>query len=504
MQLSAILTGLGAAFYPINFLAMLIGLIGGITLGAIPGLGAALGITLLLPLTYSLGPIPAFIMMGGMYAGAQYGGSISAILLKMPGTAAAAATTFDGHPLARKGMAGQAIGMATLGSSLGGLFGVIVMIFLAPQLARLALRFGPPEYFALAMFGLSIVGALTAKSVVKGIISVALGLFFATVGLDPISGVPRYIFGIYGLMDGIHFVPLMIGLFAMAEVISRAAEGHQAEHKQAEVITNLIPKLEDIKACGITIMRSALIGTGIGILPGAGGTIASFLAYSDALRNSKEPEKFGQGCLEGVAAPESANNAACGGAMVPLLSLGIPGSSVTAIMLGAFILHGLHPGPMLFTQQQHFVNAIFGGLVLTNIAMLPVGLLGARIFSKVMDVPYYILGPIISIFAVVGSYSIRNSYFDVWVMLIFGVLGFIMNSLSIPTSPMVLGVVLGTMAETSLRRGMLVVGGNAIAFLTRPVVAVLLLLTVFSFVSPFFRTKKVLRKQINAEGVEES
>jgi putative tricarboxylic transport membrane protein len=483
-----LIDGFQNAFLFENIIGGLLGVIGGTILGIIPGLGPALGTSLLLPITYGMSPSVAFITLIGMYVGGQYGGSISAILLNIPGTSANVATAFDGYPLTKKGQSGLAIGIATLFSVLGGIFGSIVLVFTAPQLAKFALKFGPPEYFVLAMFGLSVVVTLAGKSILKGLLSCFIGLFVAAIGLDPVSGVGRYMFGMVAIGDGISLVPLMIGLFAVSEAFVFVNQTETVSRIRSKIQGSLIPTLKDIRKSFTNFLRGSIIGTFIGILPGAGGTIAGFVAYGEAVRNSKEPEKFGKGAIEGIAATESANNAACGGALIPMLALGIPGSSITAIILGGFILHGIRPGPLLFTQHTKLLYTVLAGTILVNIIMYPVGLLGAKIFSKVLDVPKSILSPTILLFSVIGSYSIRNSILDIWIMLIFGLLGFIMCKFKIPTAPLILGVVLGEMAETSLRRGLLITG-DFISFFTRPIVIILTILTILSFLSPYIRSR---------------
>src|SRR5210317_275177 len=412
-----LLMGFMTIMEPMNFLAVFVGVLGGMILGAMPGLTAPMGVALLIPFTYGMMPVPAITMLVSLYCGATFGGSIAAILVHAPGTPAAAATTFDGYPLAQKGQAGKALGMACISSALGGLFSVVVLILLAPVLAEIAIKFGPPEYFALAVFGLSMISSLGSRSVVKNLLGGTIGVFIACVGMDSISGFSRYDFGLTHLMDGISFIPVMIGLFAATEVFRQAEKGIRKIVVDRK-ISGLLPTWKEIKSVKTTLIRSSLIGTFIGILPAEGGTVASFIGYNEAKRFSKTPEKFGTGCLEGIAGPECANNAATGGAMIPTMALGIPGSGTTAVILGALLVHGMRPGPLLFLQHTNVVYAVFIGMFLANLMFLGLGLGGAKIFSQILRVPNYVLSPIILVLCVVGTYALHNNMADVWIMLI--------------------------------------------------------------------------------------
>lgn len=486
-MLEQLLLGVNTILQPWNFLAVLVGVVSGIIIGALPGLTSPMGVALLIPFTYSMDKVPAICMLVALYCGGTYGGSISAILVHAPGTPAAAATTFDGYPLAQKGMAGKALGMACISSSIGGLFSVIVLILLAPVLADIAIKFGPPEYFALAVFGLSMISSLGARSILKNLIGGALGVFLATVGTDEMSGFPRYDFGITHLMDGISFIPVMIGLFAAAEVF-RQAEAGIRKIMFDKKITGLLPSWEEIKEVKATLLRSSLIGTFIGILPAEGGTVASFIGYNEAKRFSKQREKFGTGILEGVAGPETANNAATGGAMVPTLALGIPGSGTTAVILGALLVHGMRPGPLLFIQHANVVYAIFAGMFLANLIFLVVGLGGAKLFSQIIRIPNYVLTPIILVLCTVGSYSLHNNMADVWIMLISGIIGYKMREHGFSAAPIVLGLVLGELIEISLRRSLIVFGNNPFIFFIRPYSVLFLALTALGLLSPLIRS----------------
>jgi len=471
---------------PYNFLAVLIGVIAGVIIGALPGLTSPMGVALLIPFTYGMKPIPALAMLTALYCGGTFGGSISAILVRAPGTPAAAATTFDGYPLAQKGQAGKALGTACISSSLGGLFSVFVLILLAPQLANFALRFGPAEYFALSLFGLSMLSSISEQSTLKNLIGGLTGVLLAMVGIEEISGFSRFDFGLPELMHGISFVPVMIGLFAGSEVFRQIARpgGIQLLAKNISVT---LPTWQEIKEMRATMTRSALIGTYIGILPAEGGTIASFIGYNEAKRFSKHPEKFGTGILEGVAAPETANNAATGGAMVPTLALGIPGSGTTAVILGAMMIQGLRPGPLLFIQHVDLVYAIFIGMFLANLIFLVVGLVGAKAFAQVVRVPPYILTPIIMVLCVVGSYALNNNIADVWIMIVCGVVGYYMRRHGFATAPIVLGLVLGPLIEVNFRRALIIFDNNLTPFFTRPYSALFLVLTLLGLSWPYLR-----------------
>ena len=478
-----LMVGFMTIMEPLNFLSVFMGVLGGMIIGAMPGLTAPMGVALLIPFTYGMMPVPAITMLVSLYCGATFGGSIAAILVHAPGTPAAAATTFDGYPLAQKGQAGKALGMACISSGLGGLFSVVVLILLAPVLAEIAIRFGPPEYFALSIFGLSMISSLGSQSVVKNLLGGTIGVFISCVGMDSISGFSRYDFGLTHLMDGISFIPVMIGLFAATEIF-RQAEGGIRKVVIDRKISGLLPTWKEIKSVKTTLVRSSLIGTFIGILPAEGGTVASFIGYNEAKRFSKTPEKFGTGCLEGIAGPECANNAATGGAMIPTMALGIPGSGTTAVILGALLIHGMRPGPLLFIQNADVVYAVFIGMFFANLMFLGLGLGGAKIFSQILRVPNYVLSPIILVLCVVGTYALHNNMADVWIMLICGLIGYKMKSYGFAAAPIVLGLVLGGLIEVSLRRSLIVFDNNPFVFFTRPWSLAFIILTVLGLCMP--------------------
>lgn len=493
MDLGLLLNGFVEILIPYNIMITFFGVLMGMLFGALPGINASMGVALLLPLTYGMSPISGLTMLLGIYCGAIYGGSITAVLINTPGTTAAACTTFDGHKLAQQGKAGKALGMATISSYIGGTFSVIVLIVLAPVLAKVALKFGPPEYFALAVFGLSIITSLAGDSFVKAIISGVFGLMIATVGMDMMNGTPRYTFNQVALLDGFSFIPVLIGLFAVSQVLINVETSRSLSMKDTKIL-GMLPSLADMKSVGATIARSSVIGTFVGILPGAGATISSFICYNEAKRWSKHPEEFGNGSLEGVAAPEAGNNAATGGAMVPLLSLGIPGSETTAILLGAFMIQGISPGPLLFRDNIHVAYGIFAGLLLANLAFLIIGLFGVKLFVKILQIPERILMPMIISMAFVGSFAVKNSLFNVGIMLAFGLIGYFMRKLKFPITPVVLALVLGPMAEASLRRALILSGGSWMIFVQRPITFILLIVTVISVMFPIIREKMTGKK----------
>ncbi len=488
--------GLAVAFTLNSFIAVCAGVVMGIFVGAMPGLSAATGVALLLPFTYGMDASTAMIMLCALYTAAEYGGSITAIAIGTPGTPAAVATVFDGYPLTKKGMPGKALGTSIIASTFGGIFSSICLVVLSVPLVSFALRFGPPEYFALGIFGLTIVSSLVGKSVIKGFIASMIGLMLTVVGDDVMTGYSRYIFGVDELFEGIPLVPVLIGLFAISEVFTVIEELSPAQLLR-EKISSALPKREEIRRMSGVILRSSIIGTVIGVVPGAGASVANLVAYAEAKRASKEPEKFGTGVLEGVAAPEAANNATVGGALIPLLTLGVPGSGTTAILLGGLMLHGLIPGPQLFSRNPDVIYGLFVSLFLINLVMLLAGLLGTKLWTRVTATPKGILMTLILAIAFVGSYGINNSMFDVWVMLTTGLMGYLMRRFGFPVPPVVIAMVLGTMVETNLRRSLLLSDGSYKIFFTNPISLLLLILALFSFSWPFireYRRKKQLEK----------
>lgn len=459
----------------------------GITIGALPGLTVTMGISILLPFTYKLSPVAGIIGLLGVYVGGNYGGSISACLINIPGTPSAIMTTLDGYPMAKKGFAGKAIFLATTSSFLGGIFSVIVLSLISPVIARIALSFTSVEYFLIGIFGLSTIAYIVEGSFSKGIISALLGLLIATIGSDPMVGYPRFTFNRAELFTGVEFITAMIGLFGVAEILLQLEKGEHLK-KVKQHIKNIYSNFKELKNLVWVIIRSSVTGVIIGAIPGAGGTIASIVSYGQQKRFSRHPERLGKGDPEGIVAAESANNACTGGAMITMLSLGIPGDAVTAILIGAFMIHGLRPGPVLFKQNFELVSAIFIGMFISNIFMCFIGLVGAPLFARLISLSKKYLNPAILVFTIIGSYAIRNNFFDVGTMLVFAVIGYLMAKVKMPRTPLVLALILGPIIESNLRRGLILVDGDILLFLqriiTRPISAFIFFLTIFILFLP--------------------
>jgi putative tricarboxylic transport membrane protein len=498
VDLALLLKGFGTVLSGYNLIALVLGSFMGIIVGAIPGLTATMGIALLVPFTFGMNPITGIVMLLGIYTGGIYGGGIASILIKTPGTPAAAATVFDGYPLAQKGMAGKAIGMATVASGIGGTFTALCLTFFAPILANFALRFSAPEYFALAVFGLSVTVTLAGKSPLKGFISGAVGLLIAMIGLDPMGGFPRFTFGRIELTGGFSFVPMLIGLFALSEGF-RQVETIITAPKVKAVLTNIIPKLRELKECSVTFIRSCVIGLIVGITPAIGAETSCFVSYSEAKRTSKHPELFGTGILEGVAAPQCAENASTGGDMLPMLTLGIPGDAATAVLMGALTIHNLQPGPMLFRDHSALVHQIFGGMIVANLMFVILGLTFARFFARVVNIDRRYLVPLIFIACMVGAYSINNVLYDLVTCVCFGFLGYLMMRYDYPVSPMVLAQILGAMMESNFRRSLVMSSGDPSILVTRPIALTILILAAFATITAIRRQRKALRAQVTVE-----
>jgi putative tricarboxylic transport membrane protein len=489
-----ILTALNMILVPLNLLGLGMGVLVGIAFGCMPGLSVNMGLALLFPLAFSFHGIGGILMLLGIYCGAIYGGSISAILLKTPGTPASVATTLDGYPMATKlGQPGRALGLSTMASTFGGVFSTICLILLAPQLAKVALQFSKPEYFALAIFGLSIITSVSSGSVIKGIMGGLFGLFLATVGIDAMTGTVRFTLGTTYLLGGVSFIPILIGVFAFAQVLGSIEEYYHNERKEQHmVLDRLLPSVADIKRVFMTLLRSSFIGTFIGCVPGTGGDIASFVSYDQAKRWSKNGKNFGNGEPEGICASEAGNNAVSGGAFIPVLTLGIPGDGATAIMMGALMVQGLQPGPLLFVEKAPDVYAIFIGLLLANIIMGLMGFGLIRLFTKVVNVPIHILLPIIVMMTFVGTYSYNNSLNDVYLMVVSGFCGYFLNKLGFSMSALIIGIILGSMAEQNFVGSLIMSDGNFSIFYTRPLCLLFLAAALLSLLSPLFG--KLLKK----------
>ncbi len=492
------LSSYGTVFSPSIVLMICAGTTAGIVIGALPGLTATMGVALLVPLTFGRPALESISMLMGIYCGAMYGGSISAILIRTPGTPAGAATVLDGYPMAKRGEAGRAMSMALFASFFGGVVGALIMTFASPFISSIALEFGPIEYFGLAIFGLSVIVSISGRSLTKGAISAFFGLLIACIGFDPISGFPRFTFGMVEMMEGPPFIPTLIGLFAVSEVFNEVQKTGRIQQVKAN-LDRYLPTLADIKATFKTLTRSSLIGTGIGAIPGAGGDIAAFVAYGEAKRASKTPEKFGTGEINGLAASESANNACAGGAMIPLLSLGVPGDAVTAVLLGAFVIQGLQPGPMLYKEHMDVVYQIFAAMMVAQFAMQFIGMAGIRLFAKVILVDRAILTPAIFVLSMVGAFAMRSNVFDVYTTLAFGIIGYIMARHDYPLSPILLALILGPMAESNLRRAMVISSGDPMILLSRPIAVGLMVLAVASLVMSIRGHRKVQARLASME-----
>ncbi|MHD0318409.1 tripartite tricarboxylate transporter permease [Fusobacterium sp. THCT1E2] len=484
-----LIQGLSTALLLGNLFYLVLGVTGGIVIGALPGLTATMGVAILLPFTFGMDAVTGLIMLVGIYIGAIYGGSISAILLNTPGTPASAATCFDGYALVKKGYPTKALSASTIASALGGLISCLALVTISPVLAKFALRFSAPEYFALALFGLTIIASISAENFLKGIIAGMIGLLISCFGMDSITSYPRFTFGVVDLLNGFSVIPVLIGLFAVSEVFNQIETlVGEKEIKTDIVMDKNYMNWKEIKHCLPTIIKSGVIGTFIGSIPGAGADIAAFVCYNEAKRSNKN-EKFGEGSLVGISAPESGNNGVTGGALVPLLTLGVPGDAVAAVLLGALIIQGLTPGPLLFEQNPEIVYGLFSSMIIGNILLLFIGLAGIKFYSRIVEIPKTLMIPAILILSTIGSYSMNNSLFDVGVTFVFGIIGYIMSKIKMPSSPIVLAVILGPMLETNLRKAVLMYEGSYSFLYTRPITIIFLILTVLSMVSALRKKK---------------
>jgi len=483
---SGLASGFAIALQPVNLAYCFIGVVAGTLIGVLPGIGPVAGVAMLIPFTFGMSATTAMILMAGIYYGAMYGGSTTSILLNLPGESASVVTCLDGHALARKGRAGAALGMAAIASFIAGTLSVVGLMLLAQPVAALGLRFGPPETFALTFLALTLVTGLVGASPAKGLAAAALGMLLGMVGLDPMSSEERFTFGALHLADGLSFVSVSIGLFAVAEVLE-SLERTEALAVSRERIANLWPTAADWVASRGAILRGTVVGFLVGVMPGAGATIASMLAYALERRVSRHPERFGQGAIEGVAAPEGANNAATGGALVPLLTLGIPGSGTTAVMLGALMIHGLRPGPLLFEQHPEFVWGVIASMYVGNVLLLILNLPLVGLWAYLLRVPQSVLLPLILAFSVTGVFAVNNSVTEVGVMLVFGVVGYAMRKGGFPAAPVVLALVLTPLMETALQQSLQMSHGSFAIFFTRPIAATLVVVGLASLALPTMR-----------------
>lgn len=474
-----------------NISAMTIGMIIGVVIGCIPGMTGNMAVALVLPFTFYLSPITAILLLVAIYKGAIYGGSISAILIKTPGTPAAACTVLDGYALAEKGQAGKALYMALYASCVADFFSNIALIFFTGFIADFALRFGPPEFFTLICFSLTIVAGVSESSLLKGLFSASLGLLLVTIGIDSVHGSERFSFGDADMMAGLNFIPVLIGLFAFPEIIAACVEKVKENIKPATFDDSHVT-WPDFRRCFRSILRGSFIGIVLGAIPGIGGAPAAYLSYGEAQRNSKHPESFGHGELEGVAASEAGNNGCCGATMIPLLALGVPGDSITGIILGAFMMHGLLPGPLLFQTQLPTVYALYMGIMTSSILMLIAGYFCIKTFVKVSNVPKRILFPVVLVFCVYGCFAINNSMFDVMIMMLLGCVGYAMRCMKIPAAPFLIAFILGPLLEDNLRRSLLMSDGSYLIFTRSPICWVFIGLLVLSLVYIYRRQKHMM------------
>ena len=469
-----ILNGFAVAIQPINLWYTFLGVFLGTIVGVLPGIGTSASIALLIPVTFGMNPTSALIMMCGIYYGTKYGGSTTSILIRTPGEAASVMTTIDGYEMAKNGRAGAALAVSAIGSFIAGTIGVVALTLFALPLTSMALKFGPAEYFTLMLFAMTAVSSLTGSSPAKGMLSTILGLMIATIGIDLQSGQPRYTFGVPEFQDGIGFVVVVVGLFAVAEVF-RGMEGmfQGTAPNMIKIKGKLWLTREEWKRSIGPIWRGGIIGFVIGVLPGAGGTIASIMSYTTEKRLSKHPEEFGHGAIEGVAGPEAANNSDTAGALVPLLTLGVPGGGATAVLLGAFIMYGIQPGPLLFQNRPDLVWGLINSMYIGNIMLVILNLPLIGIFVRLLYIPTAILYPIIIAISVIGAYAINGSMTDLYLILFFGIIGYVFDKVDIPIAPLVLSLVLGGMMEQSFRQAMTISGGNPQIFVNSTITVTL-------------------------------
>ena len=495
----SIVSGLALAFTPMNISLAFLGTLLGVIFGALPGFSATMGVAVMIPVTYGMSAAGGLILLVGVFCGAYYGGAISAILLRTPGTPAAAATVIDGYEMTKKGQAYEALIEAAVASFWGGTLSILALFLLAPPLASFSLKFGPMETFLVAIFGLTIIASLSGGNMLKALISGAFGLLLGTIGLDGLSGFERYTFGVIYFQTGLGIIPVLIGLFSISQLLVMVSDmSHSIVDTSAiKSVKSKRFSFKDMFYYPITYLRSGIIGIIVGIIPGAGGNIASFIGYNEARRASKTPDEFGKGCREGVAAAEAANNGVTGGAMIPLLTLGIPGNTTTAVLLGGLMIKGLVPGHSLFTTHGTITYGVFFGMALCNVFFLIIGVTCAKYFANVARTPINILAPVIAILCVLGSFAISNYIVDVYVMCFFGVVGFLMHRFKYDTVPLVLGIILGPIAEGGLVMGIQIYRGlqpALLIILKRPICIVLLVIIAVSLFVPLWRSMREKKK----------
>jgi len=488
--------GFTVAFQPNNLSLCFFGCLMGTLVGVLPGLGPTAAIALLLPTTFHFTPVSAIITLAGIYYGAMYGGSTTSILVNIPGESASVVTTLDGYKMALDGRAGPALGIAAFGSYIAGTLSIVGLMFLAPLLAKAALAFGPPEYFALMCLGLTILVYLASGSIIKALMMAALGLIIGCIGADMLTNVHRFTLGIPELMDGVGLIPLVMGLFGISEVLLNIEVQVRQEILKGK-IKNLLPNLQEWRASVAPILRGTFIGFFLGILPGSGATISSFVSYAVEKKVSKHPEKFGTGAIEGIAGPESANNAATGGAFIPLFSLGIPSNPVMAVLLGALMIHGIIPGPNMMQQNPDLFWGVVVSMYVGNAMLLVLNLPLIGLWVKLLKVPYAILFPLILLFCLIGGYTVNNKVVDVYLMIIFGVAGYLLRKFRYEAAPLILAFVLGPLLEDALRQSLIISEGDPMIFFSRPIAATLFVAVLLLFLSTLFpiigRKRRILR-----------
>lgn len=482
--LHSLLYGFYIGLQPDNLLFCFIGVLIGTLVGVLPGIGPVGAISILLPATFRMSPVPAIIMLAGIYYGAMYGGSTTSILVNIPGEAASVVTCLDGYEMAKQGRAGPALGIAAFGSFIAGTLGLIGLMLFATPLAEFALKFGPPEYFGIILLGLTLLTYLSHGSVIKAIMMGAFGLILSFIGLDPINASPRMTFNILQLWDGIDMVPLAMGLFGISEVLINIEESATPQILKTK-IKNLFPSVLDWMQSKGAILRGSILGFFLGILPGGGAVISSFVSYSIEKRISKEPEKFGKGAIEGVAGPEAANNSATAGAFVPLFTLGIPANIVMALLFGALVIHGMRPGPFLLKDHPDLFWGVISSMYIGNAMLLVLNLPLIPLWVQVLKIPYRILFPLILLFCIIGSYSLKNSVFEVLLMFIFGIVGYLFRKFHYEAAPLILAFVLGPMFEANLRQSLTLSKGSFSIFFTRPIAAVTIILAIILLITAF-------------------
>jgi len=494
-----LVTGFSIVFAPATFLFIVGGTIIGVIFGAMPGVSASMAVALALPFAYAMKPIVAIAFLVSVYCASITGGGITAILFKIPGTPSSAPTTFDGYPMAQRGEAGKALGYSLIASAFGGLVAAFAMALISPQLAAVALKFGPSELFAVSFLGLSVLSCLDSDNIVKTLISGCIGLLLACIGMDPMLGIARFTFGSSTLLGGIEMIPVMIGLFAVTEVLKQTNKQKKIDVEKDSTAKGgdtsaKLPSFKELWETKWTMIRASILGTVVGILPGAGATIASFLAYAIEKKVSKHPELLGTGIPDGIVASEAANNGATGGAMVPLLSLGIPGGNAAAIMMTALVIQGVQVGPLLIKQQPEYLASVFASMFVTNIVMVIVSMGIARVFAKILSVPYSILGPVIVMLATIGAYATNNNTGDVVLMVGAGIIGYLFSKLKYNSAALVLGLVLGQMCESNFRRAYTLTNGSIVAIFSKPITFVIVtacvIMLVYPFVKPLISKKK--------------